>query len=449
MTVPQSSAADRVWVDEAVGQMAPSPYAYAMVALCAAIGMAEGYDAQLMAFAAPLVAREWGLSSGAVGALLAASIVAMVLANFVLAPLGDKWGRRPAILGALALVAAASGAGAFAPDFGWLLAFRALAGLGLGLAFPTVIALAMELMPRRLHAMSVVVVGCGYPIGGAVGGLIAAGLIDDHGYPAVFLLGGFATAALFLLCLPFLPESPLWLARHAPQRPALPRLLARLGVPASPGTSMFGIKAPPVGRSSVAALFSDGRRARTLLMWLINFANLSMVYYYIIWLPSILVNAGMTPSSAASALAMFSGSGVIGGLVLGALLRRAGPARVLGGAYGAAALFILVLAMTPVTADGFLALLAVSATVTIGSQFCLTAVVNQYYPSDIRITAAGWAGGVGRLGAIAAPAIGAAIVHADGSYWIAIGAGVVPAVVAFLTLIILVFAAPLNLDERQ
>lgn len=432
-----------VYVDDALGDMRPRRYAFGIVGLCTLVAMAEGYDAQAMAFAAPLVARHWGLASNAIGALLGASIIAMVVASFVLAPLGDRLGRRPAILAALLLVAGATGAGAFAPSFGWLLCSRVAAGIGLGLAFPTVIALAMEVMPRRLHTMTVVLVSCGYPIGGAVGGGIAAMLIEQHGAQAIFLLGGGTTATLLLLCLAVLPESPIWLAAKGGDQARIGKLVVRLGGVVPAAAAAFDIREARVRRSPVAALFTPARRSRTLLLWLLNFANLSMVYFYIIWLPSILVNAGHAASFAATALALYSGAGVFGGLGLAVALRRWGTGWTLGGAYLGAGILIGALAIVSHDGANFLPILALSGALIVGSQFCLNAVVNQYYPSAIRTTASGFAGGAGRLGAVAAPLIGAMIVKPENPYPLVIAVGIVPAAIALATLLVLVFAAPL------
>lgn len=439
---------ETVWVDRAVDQMTPSIYAYAVVALCGLIGAAEGYDAQAMAFAAPLVARAWQLSSGQLGALLASSIIAMVAGNFLLAPLGDRWGRRPAILAALAVAACATAAGAFAPDFRWMLVWRVGAGLGLGLAFPTVITLAMEVMPRRLYAMAVVFVGCGYPIGGAIGGAGAAALIDAHGHPAVFLVGGCSTAVLFLLCLPLLPESPLWLGRRAPRDPSLPRLLRRLGAIVPSSTAAFGIGESPVHRSAVAELFTKERWARTILLWVINFANLSLVYFYVMWLPTILVNAGHGAAFAVKALALYSAAGVVGGLLLALVLRRGGAGLTIGGAYAGIIVLLPALAGMSVFAPGFLVVLAASGALIVGSQFCLSAVVTRYYPSSIRATASGYASGMGRLGAVAAPLVGTFVVSSTRPSWLPLAIGVVPAAIALVALLVLVFAAPLQAPAR-
>ena len=434
----------RVWIDRAVGGMSPSPYAYGVVGLCGLIAMAEGYDAQAMAFAAPLIAAQWGLSSGAMGVLLAASIIAMVAGGFLLSPLGDRLGRRPAILAALAVVATATAAGALAPDYNSLLVSRLIAGLALGLAFPTVIALAMEMMPHRLHALSVVIVSCGYPVGGAVGGAVSSLLIEDHGAQAIFLLGGGTTAILLLICAFFLPESPLWMAARGRPVERIFKLVSRLGATLPLNAASYSVGEGKAERSPVAALFTPERRTRTLLLWLMNFANLAMVYYFVIWTPTILVNSGRSAASAAAALALLSGAGVVGGIAFAFALRKWGMARTLAAAYTGAVVLIAALATTSPDSAEFTLVLAASGAFIVGSQFCLNAVVNQYYPTSIRATAAGFASGAGRAGAVAAPLIGAIVVTSENSYSFAIMAGCVPAVLALMTLVALVLVAPIQ-----
>lgn len=442
--LPDAGNHAHLYVDDALGEMTPSVRALALVGLCVAIAMAEGFDAQAMAFAAPLVSRQWALGSSGIGILLASSIVAMVVAGFVLAPLGDRWGRRPAILAALAVTSVATAAGAVAPGFGWLLCARVLAGLGLGLAFPTVIALAMEIMPRRFHALVVVAVSCGYPIGGAAGGFVVAQLIDGYGAASIFLLGGATTAALLCICIAALTESPLWLAGRDPARPDLPRLIRRLGAVVPAQAVTFGMREGRVAKSPVAALFTPERRPRTVLLSSINFCNLSMVYFYIIWLPTMLVNAGQAASFAAGALAAFSGAGVIGGLAFAFGLRRWGAGKALGAAYSGSLVFIGWLAVTSPTDGLFMPVLVCAGAFVVGSQFCLNAVVNQYYPSSIRATASGFTGGVGRLGAVAAPLVGAAVITATTPFGLAAAVGAVPAGLALVCLCAMVVLAPLR-----
>ena len=88
-------------------------------------------DQTILASALPSIANALGVVAD-----LSWVVVAYLLASTVAAPLygyiGDRMGRRRALLGALVVFTGASVACAFAPDFGWLVALRALQGLGGG-----------------------------------------------------------------------------------------------------------------------------------------------------------------------------------------------------------------------------------------------------------------------------------------------------------------------------
>lgn len=423
--------------DEVLAAMRPTRYAFALLGLFVFVGMTEGYDVQAMALAAPLVATQWSLAPTQIGWLLSVSILGLVAGSFLLSPLGDRVGRRPSIVIALFIAGLATAAGAIAPDRHWLSVIRFVAGLGLGLALPNVTALAMELMPARLRTFAVILVSCGYPLGGALGGAVAGQLIPLYGHSAVFAVGGAATLVAMLLCLAFAPESPMFLIRKAKRTADLRRLLKRLGVVVPALATQFILhEAAPV-RSRVSALFAPECRTATILLWLINFANMALVYYFVSWLPSLFVSRGLGSQFAVTAASLFSGSGVAGGLLMVFLLPRLGPTLALGTAYVIAIASSLTLASFDEIGTLFLATLGVAGATIVGSQFGLTAVVNQFYPSDIRVTASGYATGMGRLGAVCAPLAGAAILSIAALAEHAFAIAAVPAAIALIAIIIL------------
>ncbi|MGC4028382.1 MAG: MFS transporter [Steroidobacteraceae bacterium] len=407
-----------------------TPYAVFTLALCAFVGAAEGYDVQAMALAAPLVKQAWALGFPQIGTLLSISAIGLVLGSFLLSPVGDSLGRRPAILLGLLIAGAGTGSGALAPDFGWLAVTRLIAGIGLGLALPNVLAIAMELMPRRFHTLAIVIVSCGYPLGSAAGAAFASALVPSFGHAAVFTVGGSGTALALILCALFLPESPAFLARRADRSGELSRLLARLGrgIPAQ-ALQQKVEKIEGTG-ARIAALFAPERRRLTTFLWLMNLGNVALVYFFFTWLPSLIVASGLPANVALRATSLFSASGAVGALIMAGLSPRIGPVRVLVIAYVLAIGATVALSSGVGSGTAFYFALVVAGLATVGSQFCLSAVTAQAYPSAIRATASGFASGIGRGGAILVPIAAGALVAllngSDRSFLIAL----VPAAIA-------------------
>lgn len=420
-------------LSEVYRDMRPSAFGVALLVLCVFVGMSEGFDVQAMALAAPLVAKAWHLAPAMVGVLLSASVIGQVVGSFLLSPLGDRWGRRPAILLALLVAAIATLAGAFAPDFAVLATTRFVAGFALGLALSNTTAIAMELVPLHWRTIAVVLVCCGYPLGAAIGAAVVGHLLGDHGFAAVFYVGGIGTFTAFVLCALFLPESPVLLARRKDALPALRRLLARLGVTLDSATTVTSDDAK-LPRSRIAELFVPERRTVTLLLWLLNFANLSLVYYFVMWLPSLFVSRGIAAQSAVAAASLFSASGIVGGLTLAVLMPRIGPVITLAGCYIVTIAAVLLFSSIGEIGPLFYVTLAVCGAMIVGSQFSLSAVVNQFYPGDIRATGAGYALGAGRLGAVLAPLIGGLVVARASSPASAFAVGAIPAAISLITI---------------
>lgn len=431
---------------DAYARLRPSAYGVLLLVLCTYVGMSEGYDVQAMALAAPLIAKQWLLDRGALGLLLSASVVGQVAGSFLLTPLGDRWGRRPAILMALSVAACATAAGAFAAGYGSLMATRFVAGLGLGLALSSTTAIAMELVPLRWRVIAVVIVCCGYPLGASAGIAFAGPLLPAYGFRAVFYVGGAGTLLALVLCALLLPESPVILARRGSGEGAR-RLLARLGVELPPGTRIVAdheaSAATPVG-----ALLVPERRAATLLLWLLNFANLSLVYFFVMWLPSLFVSRGMSAHDALFASSLFSASGIVGGLAMAAMLPRIGPALTLGGCYVLTIISVLFFSRLQGTDGLFYLTLAVCGGMVVGSQFSLSAVVNQFYPAEIRATGAGYALGAGRFGAILAPIVGGIVLAHVARPATAFTVGVVPAALSLIAVLALRRTSAWRRDPR-
>ncbi|MGW2048319.1 MFS transporter [Streptomyces sp. NPDC001858] len=100
--------------------------------------------------------------------------------------LGDRLGRKGALLSGLGLLAAGSAVSALAPDVALLLTGRALAGAGAALLMPASMSLLLHGVPAGRRATAVAVWGAAQPVGGALGNAGGALILQYLPWPALF-----------------------------------------------------------------------------------------------------------------------------------------------------------------------------------------------------------------------------------------------------------------------
>ena len=345
------------------------------LSLCALTMFVEGYDAQLMGFVVPGIARDWGVAPASLTAAIAAGLVGMTLGAFFIAPLADTYGRRRLVLYSVIVFAILTVATAFAETLPVLIGLRLLTGIGLGGAMPNAIAITAEFSPGAKRASAVAAMFSSYSIGAGFGGIIAAWLIPFYGWGAVFVFCGGMAILLWPVLLVAMPES------YVPKEKAQAKI--------------------PVGR-----LFSEGRAGITILLWTIFFANLMELFFLTSWLPTTIEAQGLSPTYALIATVVVQFAGVAAAFGMGPLVDRFGPNRVLPFAFGIAALCVAGIGLAG-SAVAFTMLMAFGIGIgTVGAQNCNNGVAAKFYPASIRATGVGWALAVGRIGSIVGPSVG-------------------------------------------
>jgi len=382
---------------------------------CAAVLFLDGLDTQAIGYVAPAVAREWGLSKVALGPVFSAGLFGLMIGALSFGPLADRLGRKKIII--LSTVAFGIGAlaTAFVQDVAVLIVIRFFTGLGLGGAMPNAVALTSEFNPHRRRATMVMIMFCGFSIGAALGGLLAAALIPQYGWRSVFVAGGAAPLLLAPILALRLPESVRFLALTGRANTQVAQLLAVV-YPHAPisAAARFVVDEPKLSGMPVKHLFKGGRTLATLLLWVVFFMSLLDLYFLSNWLPTVLNDLGASVSSAAVIGSMLQVGGVVGTFALGSVIDRF-SFRALALVY-----FIAVFAVGAIGQLGHSAALVTSAIFAagfciVGGQIAANALAANFYPTSVRATGVGWALGIGRVGSIIGPLIGGALMTAKWS----------------------------------
>ena len=372
--------------------------------LCTLIQICDGYDINSIGWAVPSLIHTWHLPPPAFTTAFLWSSIGIMIGALSAGPIGDRFGRRPLLLASLAIFGIASLGSAFAGSLFVLSVLRFFTGLGIGGAFPGAATLAGDYAPRRLRATMIMATFTGAPIGGFLGGqLVALLLHQGFAWPVIFLIGGVFPVVLVLALAVWLPESPRFLAARAELRPRDRALLQRLDI--APGQIERHTIDLPHG-NPIKMLFGEGYALQTMLLWVIFFASLLNLFLFAYWMPTVLNLIGMTPSEAVFASSLRDFGAIWAALYLGPLIDRVGPERSLAFHYAAGAVFIGLIALVAMPSAMLLAVIFFAGMTIIGSQTGANATCGALYPARMRTSGLGWALGIGRLGGIAAPALG-------------------------------------------
>jgi AAHS family 4-hydroxybenzoate transporter-like MFS transporter len=386
---------------------------FRVLAFAAMAIILDGVDVQVLGFAAPSLMADWGVSKAALAPVLAVGLFGMMIGTTVGGILGDKFGRRIALLACLATFGLATAAMALADTITALFLLRLVAGCGMGGLMPNAFSLVAEFSPLRRRTILLTACIVCVPAGGVIGGLLAASLLPTIGWRGLLAVAGCAPLLLAACLFFLLPESPRFLAERMEGWAKLSKLLPRLGIPI-PDKARFAMPSRQVRRfGSPAELLSPEYRRDTMLLWTAFFLCLAAVFLNFHWLPSMLVGAGYSVEVASAGLLAFNFGGVAAALVAAWVISYTGsrlPLFLM--AIGAAAVALVLYFFPPAPVEFPITLLVGLALVGIGSsglQALLYTLASNMYPTGIRATGMGSAASMGRVGAIAITFVGAGV----------------------------------------
>src|SRR3984885_5438442 len=194
----------------------------------ALLAMIDGYDIGAIAFAAPHLIGEWHIAPKALGLVLSASNIGVLFGSQIFGWIGDRYGRKTALILANLLFGVFTFAAAYSTNLTELSWLRFVAGLGIGGVIPNVVAINAESAPRNRRAPLAIIATGMVPLGGAIAGFASAALVPTYGWQVLFYIGGIAPIVFALLGIMFLPESVKFMAIREGHRQKMLALLKEI-----------------------------------------------------------------------------------------------------------------------------------------------------------------------------------------------------------------------------
>lgn len=382
---------------------------------CALIIVFDGFDVLAIAFAAPALSAALDIPKNELAYVFSAGLFGMMIGALLMGPVGDKFGRRYAVIFSVVVFALFTLLTGFIDSYNELLLLRFLTGLGLGGAMPNATALITEYVSSRQRNVAVAVIFLGMPIGGITGGLLASEIIPVYGWPSLFYVGGVMPLLLVPILLIWLPESPRFLVEHDKDNDEMLRVIARKieSKVAIADNALFAHHVEENKHFPVKALFLDDRASDTVLIWVMFFFNLMVIYFLYSWIPTLLVQEGYQLAEASRTVVVLNVGGAISPFLFSRFIRNFGSKKVLTGCFILGSLSMIAVGQLGSSLNMVMILSFFSGFFIVGGQISMNALSSYMYPTHIRSTGVGWAIGIGRSGSIIGPLLAGALVTAS------------------------------------
>jgi len=409
---------------EALSRAPLRAFSVVTFAICMLVLTVDGVDAQLLGIIAPKVIEDFGVDRGTFGVAMSSALVGFGLGSWGGGWLGDKVGRRWSLAIAAAVFSLATIAASWsdgtreihiwpitAPQGVWELAFwRLVGGLGFGSAYANAIALAGEWLPDRWRSVGVTTLSVGTPAGGFVVAAIAPALIETYGWRGSFVVLGAATLLVVVLIIALLRDSPSFLLAHGKSEEAalaagrvldeVPELEAEHR--AMPGGVAVGV----LDRTNLRLNVGVG----------VSFAAVALVAYGMLsWTTTMLTAQGFSFEEASYAVSLGGITSVLASIAAGFLVQWLGSRLfvfLVSGSLLAALVFLgfTIQTMADVPPENarllVVVMVGVAAAIFSAGIASMYAIMTNAYPPSCRSAGIGFGIFMGRIGAVAATALG-------------------------------------------
>jgi MFS family permease len=400
-----------------------------VVVITVMLNMLDGFDVASIALATNGIMAEFGLDDRrALGIVLSMELIGMAIGSVFLGGVADRMGRRPTMLGCLAVMSVgmfmvtrepgflANGIISISNAVGLLedaqvgiihiMVWRLITGLGIGGMLAAINAVVAEYSNAKRKHLNVALMAIGYPVGVAAGAKISAAMLDaGMSWHSIFMLGFWWTAALIPIVFFLVPETVAWLVMK--RRPdALAKVNATLKRIGHAPVGALPEQTEEESKASILDIFSPMLLMTTILVTCAYFFHITTFYFVAKWVPYFVSEVmGFAPGRAADMLFWVSVGGATGGLLLGLLTLKMDLRKLTIASMVGATVLVIVFGSSPYDL-GWLALICFGAGFTTNAAINgMYAIFAHAYPTHVRAVGTGFAIGVGRGGAVLGPTI--------------------------------------------
>jgi MFS family permease len=222
----------------------------------------DGFDMLILSFMLSAISTDLALTSTQAGSLVTWTLIGAVAGGLIFGTLSDHFGRIRVLTWTILIFAAFTGLCAFARGYWDLVAYRVIAGLGLGGEFGIGMTLAAEAWPASKRARVSSYVSLGWQGGVLLAALVTPMLLPVIGWRGMFMVGLLPALVAFIVRRT-LHEPEIFVKKHAGKK-----------------------------ENSFRLLVKDGKTFRTTLGIAILCSVQNFAYYGImIWMPSYLARS--------------------------------------------------------------------------------------------------------------------------------------------------------------
>ncbi|MFV5690721.1 MFS transporter [Flavobacterium sp. LT1R49] len=379
-----------------------SPFQVIIVAICVILNMNDGIDVLIVSFSTGDIIKEWGLSKFDMGYVFSMGLFGMMIGSLLIAPLGDKVGRKLIFIVCLFMISLGMFLVSVCASYEQLLAFRLITGLGIGGVLPTLTATASEFSNNKNRDFNVGLVQAGWPLGAIFTGFFCAYAIPNFGWRFPFFIAGCFSLIMLIVVLIYMHDSLDFLFKKQTQS-----TLQKINIILKKMKQEEIMTLPHVTfqpkSASLKRLFHVDFRNSTLKLWAAMFFGFFTLYTLMSWVPTIAKDSGLEFSLATYAGVLLNVGAMLGTICLGWLARKFSLKRTVFSFLIFAFIVMLIygnISLSTVLIFIFIFLIGVFVQ---GGFNGLYAILSRVYPTEIRATGVGYAVGIGRLGAILGP----------------------------------------------